>query len=109
MFYIDKTTHKMVLTQGDNAEIEVKIKDANGVERGVYEDDVITMTVRRSPNSAIAFAKTAVNGIISILPEDTKSLTSGSYVYDVELKSFTGKVFTIVPKSSFVLKEEITK
>lgn len=109
MFYIDKTTHKIILTKGDNAEIEVKIRDANGVDREIYADDVITMTVRKSPNAEIAIAKTADNGMISLEPADTKSLTSGTYVYDVELKSFTGKIYTIIPKSSFVLKEEITR
>lgn len=110
MFYIDKTTHKIILTKGDDAEIVVKVKDANGVERGIYADDVLTLTVRKSVNSpTVAFSKTAVNGVFTIVPEDTKSLTAGSYVYDVELFTFTGKTYTIIPKSSFVIKEEITR
>lgn len=109
MFYIDKTTHKIMITQGDNAEIIVKVNDANGVERGIYADDVLTLTVRKRADSVVAFTKTAVDGVFSIVPEDTKSLTAGSYVYDVELFTFTGKTYTIIPKSSFVIKEEITR
>lgn len=110
MFYIDQTTHKIILTKGDNAEIEVQIKDANGVERGVYADDVLTLTVRKSVNAPEAsITKTAVDGVFSFIPEDTKHLTAGSYVYDIQLDAFTGKIYTIIPKSSFVLKEDITR
>lgn len=109
MFNIDYITNKITLTKGDNAEIEVKIQDANGAERLVYEDDVLTLTVRKSPNSAISLTKTAIDGVFTLTPEDTKSLATGNYVYDVELKAFTGKIYTIVPKSTFVLLEEITR
>lgn len=110
MFYIDKTTHKIMITKGDNAEIIVKVKDVNGVDRGIYADDVLTLTVRKSINSPeVAISKTAVDGVFSLVPEDTKSLAVGSYVYDVQLNTFTGKVYTIIPKSSFVIKEEVTR
>lgn len=110
MFYIDKTTHKIIITKGDNAEIIVKVKDINGVERGIYADDVLTLTVRKNADAPIAaITKTAVDGVFSLVPEDTKSLAVGSYVYDVQLNTFTGKVYTIIPKSSFIIKEEITR
>ena len=108
MFYIDKTTHKIILTKGDNAEIIVSIKDANGEDREVYGDDVITLTVRKSVNSAIAVSKTAERGIISFTPDDTNRLPSGSYVYDVQLKTGAGKIYTIIPKSSFILFSQAT-
>lgn len=109
MFYIDKTTHKIILTKGDNAEIIVSIKDVNGEDREIYGDDVITLTVRKSVNSAIAVAKTAEKGIISFTPDDTNHLPPGSYVYDVQLKTGAGKIYTIIPKSSFILEQEITR
>lgn len=109
MFSIDDTTHKIVLTKGDDAEIIVAIQDANGADRGVYADDVITLTVRKKPDTEAVMTVTAENGVFNIMPSHTKSLPSGSYVYDVELKSFTGKIYTIIPKSIFVLEEEITR
>ena len=110
MFYIDSTTHKIILTKGDNAEIEVQIKDAYGEDRGVYADDVLTLTVRKTVDAPVAsITKTAIDGVFSFTPEDTSNLPFGSYVYDVELKTFTGKIYTIIPKSYFVLKEEITR
>ena len=110
MFYIDKTTRKMVLTKGDSAEIEVKVFDVNGVERGVYEDDIIIMTVKENIKSSYAvLTKTANNGIITLTPDDTNSLASGKYVYDVQLNAFTGNVYTIIPTSTFISEEDITK
>ena len=97
------------MTIGDSAEIEVKVKDANGVDRPIYEDDMVFLTVRKTPDSPVAFAKTAEQGVIKIVPEDTKKLSAGSYVYDVELKAFTGNVYTIIPASNFLLEEEITR
>lgn len=109
MFYIDKTTHKIILTKGDSAEIQVGIQDAFGNDRGVFADDVLTLTIRKSVNAPVSLAITAINGIFSLAPEHTKSLPVGKYVYDVELKSFTGGTYTIIPKSTFLLEEEITR
>ena len=52
---------------------------------------------------------TAEEGVFNIIQSHPKSLPAGNYVYDVELKSFTGKTYTIIPKSVFVLEEEITR
>lgn len=109
MFYIDSYTHMITLTKGDTAEIEVKVKDANGVDRPIYDDDMVFLTVRKTAESDVAFKKTAVQGVIKIEPEDTKELESGKYVYDVELKAFTGNIYTIIPASTFLLEEEITR
>lgn len=109
MFYIDKYTHLIALTKGDTAQIEVKVKDANGVDRPIYGDDVVRITVRPDANAEAVLALTAIEGIINITPEDTKHIAPGEYVYDVELKAFTGNIYTIIPKSTFLLEEEITR
>ena len=108
MFSIDNTTHKINLTKGDDAEIIVKVFDAEGNDRGVYADDTLKLTIRKSAGSAIVLSKTAIDGMFVLTPTDTKTLPSGNYVYDVELTSFTGKTYTIIPKSTFVLGDEIT-
>ena len=56
-----------------------------------------------------AFSVEGVDGVFSILPEHTKSLATGYYYYDVQLDTFTGKVYTVIPKSNFIIKEEITE
>lgn len=110
MFYIDIATHKIILTKGDSAEIVVNVYDAKGNERGVFADDVLTMTIKEGVQSNLpVLTKTADNGIFTFTPADTVNLASGNYVYDVELKTFTGNVYTIIPVSTFCLKEDITK
>nr|DAH59660.1 MAG TPA: hypothetical protein [Caudoviricetes sp.] len=49
----------------------------------MFDDDTITLTVRKTANSDVAFTKTAENGVINLVPTDTKSLTAGTYVYDI--------------------------
>lgn len=48
------------------------------------------------------------NCIIEIEPEDTKELSFRSYVYDIQLTDYNGKVTTIIPCSKFVIAEEVT-
>ena len=83
MFKINKKTNKISLTKGDNASFKVNIMEANGQIRQLFDDDVITLTVRKTANSDIAFTKTAEKGVINIVPADTKSLATGTYVYDI--------------------------
>lgn len=109
MFRINQKTHKILLTKGDNASFKVNIMEANGQIRQLFDDDVITLTVRKTANSDIAFTKTAENGIINIVPTDTKSLAAGIYVYDIQLTTFGGNIYTIIPISYFEIGEEVTQ
>ena len=69
MFKINNKTNKITLTKGDNAELTVKIIDSNGVQRGIYDDDVITLTVRKTADSEeVALSKTAIDGKIAFTP-----------------------------------------
>ena len=109
MFKVDLKTNTIYLTKGDNAEIEVKIYDNSGKQRQIYADDRLTLTVKKSGYDAESFSVEGVDGVFSILPEHTKSLATGYYCYDVQLNTFTGKVYTVIPKSNFIIKEEITE
>ena len=108
MFKLDSKTNTIYLTKGDNAEIEVKIYDNSGKQRQIFADDKLTLTVKKPGCDTEAFTVVGVDGVFSILPEHTKSLATGYYCYDVQLNTFTGKVYTVIPKSNFVIKEEIT-
>ena len=109
MFRINQKTHKISLTKGDNASFKVNIMEANGQIRQLFDDDVITLTVRKTANSDIAFTKTAENGVINLVPTDTKSLAAGTYVYDIQLTTFGGNVYTIIPISYFEIQQEVTQ
>ena len=104
MLFIDSRTNKISMTKGDNASIEVVLE-----ERQIFEDDVITMTVRNK-NEGIAFTKTAVDGVIEIEPEDTKDLdTDEYYYYDIQLTTFGGQIYTIVEDALFSVNREVTR
>lgn len=109
MFQINKKTNKILLTKGDNASFKVNIIEANGQIRQLFDDDTITLTVRKTADSDIAFTKTAVKGVIDIVPTDTKSLTAGTYVYDIQLTTFGGNIYTIIPISYFEIEQEVTQ
>ena len=109
MFRINQKTHKISLTKGDNASFKVNIMEANGQIRQLFDDDIITLTVRKTANSDVAFTKTAENGVINLVPTDTKSLAAGTYVYDIQLTTFGGNVYTIIPISYFEIQQEVTQ
>lgn len=109
MFQINKKTNKILLTKGDNASFKVNVIEANGQIRQLFDDDTITLTVRKTADSEIAFTKTADKGVINIVPKDTKSLTAGTYVYDIQLTTFGGNIYTVIPISYFEIEQEVTQ
>ena len=109
MFKIDKKTNKIFLTKGDNAELTIDVLDSNGNARGIYDDDVVVMTVRKHVNSDVAITKTAIKNTISFIPDDTKSLEAGQYRYDIQLTTFGGNIYTIIPDACFEIGVEVTK
>lgn len=109
MFKIDKKTNKIFLTKGDNAELTIDVIDSNGNARGIYDDDVVVMTVRKNVNSDVAITKTAVKNTISFIPDDTKNLEAGQYRYDIQLTTFGGNIYTIIPDACFEIGVEVTK
>ncbi len=111
MFVIDKSK-KIILTKGDTASIYVQIVDLEGKEYKIQPEDVITMTVRKTPSSDVSIEKIATEDHYIVLkPEDTKDLKSGLYVYDVQIHvgGDYDNTYTIVPQSYFELRNEITR
>ena len=109
MFKINQKTNKISITKGDNASIKVKVYDSNGVEREIFEDDVITLTVKKTADSTAVLTKTSDKGVINLVPTDTKSLASGTYVYDIQLTTFSGNIYTVIPISYFEIGQEVTQ
>ena len=109
LFKINEKTNKIYLTKGDNASLKVKVYDNTGKERQLFDDDTITLTVRKTADSQIAFTKTANKGVIDFLPNDTKSLAIGTYCYDIQLTTFGGKIYTIIPFATFEIGQEVTQ
>lgn len=99
------------LTRGDTARLTISIvNDNTDGEYEIQPDDVLVMTVKRkTTDHDICFQK-IVNGdsLIHIKPEDTSELDFGKYKYDVELRTASGDVYTVIEPSTFCLLQEVT-
>ena len=108
MFSVDRY-NKISITKGDNAELEVKVVDKEGIERQIFADDELILTVRKTIEEEAVITKTAEDGVFYFIPEDTKDLIPGQYIYDIQLTTFAGKVYTITPISRFEIMGEVSE
>ena len=111
MLIIDKdnTIH---LTRGDTARF--RITQATNLATGepyvFLPEDKLEFTIKKSVSDADPLIHKSVSGgeIIHLLPEDTKPLSFGRYVYDVQLTVANGDVYTIIVPTVFEIAKEGT-
>ena len=100
---------KISMIRGDSEMIEVSCN-----ERPFQKGDIITFTVRKMVLDKKEIEKVITEftdeggGIIEITPADTKDLTFGGYVYDIQLEDAWGAVTTIIKPSDFVIMPEVS-
>ena len=96
---------KIYLTRGDTAYLNVAI-DGREPQAG----DTVILSVKKNIDDAdYAFQKNVSFGeIFVIMPEDTKDLEYGKYYYDVQVNTAIGEVFTVIEKTAFYIREEVT-
>lgn len=89
--------NRICMVKGDTGYFNINLHYDNGNNYVVREGDKITFSVKRSIyDSDYALQKNVNAGeVIAIAPEDTQNLTSGDYVYDVQLNTTLGEVFTV--------------
>lgn len=97
------------LTRGDTARLSINIvNDSTGETYEMLPDDILKLTVKKTVydvEPCILKKSTGVNSI-HFAPADTKSLDFGKYLYDVQLNTSAGDVYTILGPVTFeVLKE----
>ena len=105
----DNTIH---LTRGDTARFSIG-RIVNTVTNTNYTptpEDTVTMTIKKTVLQADPFVQIIVPGgeVLHIKPEDTKAMAFGKYVYDVQLTTADGDVYTIIPPTTFELLKEVT-
>lgn len=108
MYKITGTTIEM--TRGDTLRVEVVMKQPDDTEYTPAAGDVVRFAMKRWYTDAEALiTKTLDNEtrILELLPEDTKSLPFGKYVYDIEITYADGVVDTFIAKAALVLSEEV--
>lgn len=99
------------LTRGDTARLVVTVQnDLTGSDYEIAEGDTFRFTVKKSVNTTAALFQKVVQGSgqFYIQPEDTKDLAFGKYLYDVELTTAEGDVYTVIVPSTFEVLKEVT-
>ena len=105
----DNTIH---LTRGDTARFSIG-QIVNTITNTNYTptaDDTVTMTIKKTVLQADPCVQLIVPGgeVLHIKPEDTKAMAFGKYVYDIQLTTSDGDVYTVIEPSTFEILSEVT-
>ena len=99
----------LAMTRGDSETITV------GISGGTFSTgDVVTFSVRKNFNSELALQKVVTEfnedgkAIIEIASSDTRDMSFGKHVYDIQLTRADGTVTTIVKPAVFEIEKEVT-
>ena len=106
MYRID-TDGTITMIRGDTAEFDIQLTDSDGEPYELLENDSLIFTVKKNTKSDETLIQKTGDHVV-IDPEDTSDLKYGTYVYDVQFTSSSGKVDTVIPPSKFILKDEVT-
>lgn len=106
---------KIYMVRGDSESFTVRLRDKKTKE---YKDfvtgDTVYFTVKKTINDTdkelqkIATIFDEGKAVFEILPEDTKEMAYGDYVYDVQLTDTDGRIRTILKYNTFTLEGEVT-
>lgn len=94
------------LTRGDTAVINFNLSNYE-----LQDGDTVLLTVKQSVDTAdIAFQKVLDKETNQFVIEhnDTKNLPYGKYVYDIQLTTAQGQVYTIIKPHRFKIEGEVT-
>ena len=110
MYVVKKTS--ITLTRGDTFKALISITDKDGRPYELQEGDVVRFAMKKNysdPDDQVLINKVIPNEtlILTLVPEDTKHLPFGTYVYDIQLTTVGGEVDTFITKASLTLTEEV--
>lgn len=103
----------ITMTRGDTFRTIVKmyIDSGHKTEYIPQEGDVIRFATKKKfkDTENIVFEKIIPNDtqILTIKPEDTKSMSFGKYVYDIQITYANGDVDTFIDKATLAITEEV--
>ncbi len=109
-YTIKKTT--IFLTRGDTFKAQISLTDKEGNPYQPEEGDTIRFACKKDYNDPDTEVLILVDIptdtlIMELLPEDTKDLPFGNYVYDIQLTTAAGEVDTFITKGVLTLTEEV--
>lgn len=101
--------NEISLTRGDSLVAKITLMD--GCDEYVpQEGDVIRFAMKKNygKNNVLIRKEIPIDTqVLEILPEDTKHLSFGNYVYDIEITFANGRVDTFIPNGVFKITEEV--
>lgn len=100
----------ITMTRGDTLSVDVEIVQADGSKYILRDGDSVRFAMKRDYTDAepiLLKDLDDVNPRIELLPEDTKDLDFGRYVYDVELTKEDGTVDTFIDRAVLNITEEV--
>lgn len=102
--------NRIKMTQGDSVQIEISLTDGNGRPYEPHGGDTLAFGMRKTPYSKdCALYKEIRNALLELTPAETKSLGAGRYVYDVQLTTAGGYVFTVISCAEFEIVPEVIR
>ena len=111
MSYTVKKT-SITLTRGDTFKAQISMTDKDGNPYEIQEGDSVRFAMKKNysdPDTEVLIVKDIPTDtlILTLLPEDTKELPFGTYVYDIQLTTALGEIDTFITKASLTLTEEV--
>lgn len=111
MLTVDKD-NAVHLTRGDTARLLLGsvVNEVTGKDYPVSAEDTVTFTVKKTVYDTTPVVQITVPGgaAIHITPEDTKELSFGKYLYDVQIATADGDIYTVIPPTTFEILKEVT-
>lgn len=98
------------LTRGDTFRATIALKDAEGEIYTPESDETIRFAMKKTYEDAEPLLLISVpydTLELVILPNDTKELPFGTYVWDMQITRSNGDIDTFITKATLVLTEEV--
>lgn len=103
MFKIDDEQNIYTI-KGDTANFKMDISPYQ-----VKDGDTLTFTVRKRYGSEVMIACNAdENGLFHIAHEDYDNVAPGYYLYDIQLTTTEGEIYTVIGPAHYTVDIEIT-
>ena len=99
------------LTRGDTARFNLTIKNnLSQTDYQVQPDDTLTMSIKKSVRDVDPVVQLSVKGssVFHMRPSDTSNLAFGKYLYDVQITTGDGDVYTVIGPTTLELMKEVT-
>ena len=107
--------------RGDDKTFQLTVKDSDDVAVDIT-GATLNFSLKRDPNETSSLVTKSTdtvteidltdptNGIaeIYLVPSDTRDLSAGTYVYDVQITTSTGKIHTLV-RANLILLDDVTQ